>query len=116
MADEIKFDRAPYKVTYVDLHGEKKTLRRVPPAKLHDALPTDVVRLDRKRSDDFQAGQDYEVAGISPRQPNVLQLKRTDGQTTFVEYFDTTLKEEVAVREGVDPRDRPQNNKYLLWP
>ena len=79
MADETKFDRTPYKVTYLDLHGEKHTIKRTPPPKLHDALPTDIVRLDRKRSDDFVAGTEYEVQSISPRQPNVLQLKRSDG-------------------------------------
>lgn len=117
MADDgIYFSRRPYTVTYTDLQGEKKSIRRVPPPKLHEALPTDVVELNRKRSDDFPAGDDYEVSYINPRHPNTLQLKNDDGQTTFVEYFDVTLEEERAPRAGVDPRDRPVNNKYLLWP
>jgi hypothetical protein len=118
MADDnaIKFDRTPYTVTYKDLAGETKTIRRVPPPKLHDTLPTDIVTLTHKRNDDFPEGEDFEVKSISPRQPNTLQLVAADGSTTFVEYFDTKLKDEVAPRNGVDPRDRPKNSKYLLWP
>src|SRR5262245_13551200 len=114
--DAIKFDRTPYTVTYKDLKGETQKIRRVPPAKLHEALPTDIVRLDRKRSDDFDEGGEFEVKSISPRQPNVMQLQGDNGLTTFVDYFDVTLTEEVAPRAGVDPRDRPMNNRYLLWP
>ncbi len=118
MADEIKFDRTPYTVKYMDLQGQQKTIRRTPPEKLHDALPTDLVTLTRTRSDDFRAGDDVEVANVSPRQPNVLQLKRADGATTFIEYFDMELHEgnKVAPRAGEDPRDRSINSKYLLWP
>jgi hypothetical protein len=118
LADEIKFDRTPYTVKYVDLNGKQQSIRRVPPEKLHEALPTDVVTLTRKRSDDFTADNDYEVQYISPRNPNVLQLKKPDGNTTFVEYFDTELHEEgkVAFRNGEDPRERAINSKYLLWP
>lgn len=116
MADEIKFDRKPYTITYRDLNGDVKKIRRVPPPKLHDALPTDVVTLNQKRSDDFDAGDSVEVKHINPRHPNVLQVQNDEGLTTFVNYFDVTMKEEVAPREGVDPRDRPINNRYLLWP
>jgi hypothetical protein len=112
----IKFDRTPYTITYKSLDGEVKKIRRVPPPKLHDALPTDQVVLNRKRNDDFRAGDDLEVVHINPRHPNVLQVKNDDDQTTFVEYFDVTLTDEVAPREGVPAKERPINNRYLLWP
>lgn len=116
MSDEVRFSRKPYLVTYNDLNGEKHTIRRVPPPKLHPMLPTDVVELTRKKNDDFQAGDEFEVIHINQRHPNVLQLQDDDGKTTFVDFYDATLKEEVALRDGVDPRDRPVNNRYLLWP
>jgi hypothetical protein len=117
MADDaVKFNRTPYKVSYRDLNGDLKTIRRVPPPKLHDALPTDVVKLTRKKNDDFQKGDEFEVVSISDRQPNVLQLQRSDGTRTFVDHYDIQLEKRVAFRDGVDPRDEPINNKYLLWP
>jgi len=117
MADDaVKFSRAPYNVTYMDLKGEKKTIRRVPPPKLHDALPTDIVKLTRKKNDDFRAGEKLEVVSITERQPNVLQLQRSDGTRTFVDHYDIQLDRKVAMRDGVDPLDEPINNKYLLWP
>jgi hypothetical protein len=117
MADDpIVFSRTPYTVRYVDQSGKQQTIRRVPPEKLHPMLPTDVVELTQKRSDDFKEGDAVEVQYINPRHPNVLQLKNDRGDTTFVEYYDLNLKEEVAPRDGVDPRDRPVNNRYLLWP
>jgi hypothetical protein len=33
-----------------------------------------------------------------------------------MDYFDLNLEQEVAPRAGVDPRDRPTTNRYLLWP
>ena len=89
MADPIKFDRTPYKVVYQDLQGKLQTISRTPPEKLHDALPEDVVTLDRRRSDDFVAGEDYEVKHINPRHPNTLQLMRADGATTFVDEVES---------------------------
>lgn len=111
----IKFDRTPYKVTYME-NGEQKTIRRVPAPKLHDALPEDQVRLNVKKNDDWDAGETYTVKNINPRQPNVLQLINESGQTTFVSALDTTLQEKKAVRPGEDIRDLPQSNRYLLWP
>ena len=117
MADDaIKFSRTPYNVTYVDLKGEKQTIRRVPPPKLHEALPTDVVKLTRKKNDDFNEGDELEVVSITERQPNVLQLQKSDGTRTFIDYYDMQLEKRVALRDGVDPLDEPVNNKYLLWP
>lgn len=117
MADNaIKFSRKPYTVTYRDLQGETKTIRRVPPPKLHDVLPTDVVRLTHKKNDDFKAGEEFEVTSIAERQPNVLQIESSDGTRTFVDYYDVQMERKVAIRDGVDPRDEPVNNRYLLWP
>jgi hypothetical protein len=115
--DAIKFDRKPYTVTYrEDATGQMKTIRRTPPPKLHEALPTDIVELNHKKSDDFRKGDEVEVVYINPRHPNTLKIRNGDGVTTFVEYYDANLKEEVAPRPDVDPRDRPVNNRYLLWP
>jgi hypothetical protein len=114
--DPVVFNRTPYTVRYVDMNGKQQTIRRVPPEKLHPMLPTDVVELTEKRSDDFKAGDTVEVKYINPRHPNVLQLQNDRGDTTFVEYYDLNMKEEVAMRDGEDPRDKPINNKYLLWP
>lgn len=117
MADDaIKFDRTPYKITYQDAQGKLQTVRRVPPQKLHPILPTDIVELNIKENDDFRAGDEAEVAYINPRHANILQIRNSKGDTKFVPYFDVDLKEEVAPREGVDPRDKPANNRYLLWP
>jgi hypothetical protein len=88
----------------------------VPPEKLHDALPTDEVRLNVRRSDDFVDGEDYTVKAINPRQPNTLQIENSRGETTFVDHYDVELQSMKAPRDGVDPRDLPVNNRYLLWP
>jgi hypothetical protein len=114
--DPIRFSRVPYTVTYQDLAGKIQTIRRVPPPKLHDALPTDIVELTQKHSDDFEAGDEAEVQYINPKHPNVLQIRNGKGDTAFIDYFDMNLIDEVAPRAGVDPRDKPQNNRYLLWP
>ena len=114
--DEIRFSRSPYTVTYLDLQGKQQTLRRVPPPKLHEMLPTDIVELTTRKNEDFETGDLADVYHINVRHPNVLQLRNDDGLTTFVEYFDVDLHEEVAPRPGRDPRDLPDNNRYLIWP
>lgn len=113
---EVKFNRTPYTVSYYDQKGEKQTIRRVPPPKLHDALPTDKVVLTSQRNDDFQKGESYEVKHINPRHPNTLQLVNEDGKTTFVDFYAAKLDQKVAPRNGVDPRDEEISNKYILWP
>jgi hypothetical protein len=110
------FNRTPYTIRYVDLKGEQKSIRRVPPEKLHQMLPTDIVELKTKKSDDFNDGDEVTIKSINPRHANTLQLINDDGQTTFMEYFDLDLKQEVAMRGGQDPKDRQINNRYLLWP
>jgi len=116
VADPIKFDRKPYFVSWKDDQGNIKRIRRVPPPKLHEALPTDIVELTKSRSDDFKSGDDVTVKHINPRHPNVLQVENSSGQTTFVNYFDMDLKERVAPRDGVRPEDMPERNRYLRWP
>ncbi len=116
---EIRFDRKPYNVTYVDLKGDQKTIRRVPPPKLHEMLPTDVVELTTKKNDDFQAGDQFTVKHINARHPNIIQIDDGDGNATFVPYFDLKLEPsgEMAPRDGqTAPHEVPARNRYLLWP
>jgi hypothetical protein len=112
---EVRFNRAPYTVTYRQ-DGETKTIRRVPPLKLHDVVPDDLVSLKRSKNADFQAGDPFTVKQINPRQPNVLQVTGEDGVSTFVDYYDIHLEEMRGTRDGVEPLDLPINNRYLLWP
>jgi hypothetical protein len=122
MADDsspIQFSRAPYAVSFHDLHGQLQTIRRVPPPKLHDALPTDRVELTTKKSDDFREGDEVTVKYINPRHPNTLQLVNGNGDTTFVDYYDVNLVNEVAPRTDRLVSDRPSatvSNRYLMWP
>lgn len=112
---DVKYPRTPYKVTYWK-DGEKHVIQRRPPPKLHDIEPEDTVTLTRGKNDDFPKGSELTVKGISPRQPNVLQLVNEEGLATFVDYYDAELEEMRGKRNGVDPLDFPINNKYLLWP
>ncbi len=113
----ISFPRTPYKISYYDLHGDKKTIRRVPPPKLHDILPEDEVEITRKKNDDFDAGDKLDVKSISPRSPNTLQIVNDDGQATFMSYLDLRISRRFAPDEnGVTPLDQEESNQYLLWP
>ena len=112
---DIRFSRRPYTVTYMK-DGEKHTIRRQPPPKLHDMLPEDLVSLTRSKSADFKEGDEFTVKHINPRHPNVLQLTNEDGLSTFVDYYDLEMEEMRAKRNGMDVLDMPANNKYLLWP
>ncbi|SMF38037.1 hypothetical protein [Pseudobacteriovorax antillogorgiicola] len=111
----IQFNRKPYKVTYYK-DGERKTIRRVPPPKLHDMLPKDKVSLTRGKNDDFETGDEFTVKHINQRHPNVLQVTNDDGRSTFIDYYDLKLEQKIAKRNGVDPLDFPENNRYLRWP
>lgn len=113
----MQFNRSPYNVTYRDLQGQMQTIRRVPPPKLHDALPTDVVILTTARSDAFPEGKEVTVKSINPRQPNTMQVIDSEGRTAFVDYYGMKLKKQVNnERPGVDTRDLPISNRYLNWP
>ena len=79
-------------------------------------LPKDEVSLKVGKNEDFEAGDEFTVKHINQRHPNVLQVTNDDGVSTFVDYYDLKLERKVAGRDGVDPLDFPENNKYLLWP
>ena len=116
---EVKFDRSPYKVTYYK-EGKMHTIRRVPPPKLHDAMPGDTVTITNKKNDDWQEGQTVKVKNITSRQPNVLQVEKEDGKYTFLDYRDVKLNERPPVTaETTEQAERdadPIGSKYLLWP
>jgi hypothetical protein len=116
MADPIQFDRKPYFISWKDENGEMRKIRRVPPPKLHEALPEDIVELTKAKSDDFKSGSKAVIKHINPRHPNTLQLINGEGQTTFVNYNEVELKEMVAPRNGMSVQDLPDRQKYLLWP
>ena len=111
----VQFNRTPYKVTYYQ-DGEKITINRRPPPKVHDLMPTDIVRLSRKKSDDFQEGDVVTVKSIQNRSPNTLQISNEEGLTSFVDYYDASLESKEYLPPGVSPLDLPKNNEYLLWP
>lgn len=117
----VQFSRKPYTITITDEQGVKKTVRRTPPPKLHQAWPQDKVELTSKYSDDFKEGGEYAVKHINPRNPNLIQLEDKEGNSTFVPYFHTELEEMVNTTErekvdGVSSLNLPINNKYLTWP
>jgi hypothetical protein len=119
MADPIKFDRKPYEIKYVDQDGKQQTIRRVPPPKLHSALPQDKVELTKTLSDHFENGDELAVKSINPRHPNILKVENAQGQSTFISHYDMLLKERLAPRGEngtVTPEQFPERNKYLLWP
>jgi hypothetical protein len=115
LSDSFRVSRKPYTVQYYK-DGELKKIRRRPPEKQHILLPTDIVELKSKRSDYFEAGEEYELSHINNRHPNTLQLKNDDGQTTFVSYRDVELREAFIPREGVITADAAETQRYLLWP
>jgi hypothetical protein len=116
MADPVIFDRKPYIVSYIDNDGKQQKIRRVPPPKLHEALPTDKVELTTMRSDDFAKGDVVTVKSISPRQPNTLKVENSAGNTTFIGYNEMVVKEKLQARDGIPPERMPDRTKYLLWP
>ena len=110
-----------YTVQYRDFHtNELIKVVRCPPAKNHDILPTDTVKLSTSRNDDWQAGQAFSVRALTLRNPNVLQLEKSGGETTFVNSQDV----ELVARSRSHPSgegdeidsDGPIANRYLLWP
>jgi hypothetical protein len=121
MAGKIEFSRAPYVVSYRSGDGEVKTIRRVPPPKLHEFQTDDVVTITRKRGDDWDVEQDVRVAGIAQRQPNTLMVEGKDGKHTFLTYSDVRAEpknlSDLAMREDFLEKQRdPIGSDYLLWP
>ena len=111
----IRFSRRPYTVTYMK-DGERQTIRRRPPPKLHDVWPKDLVSLKETKNIDWEADDEFTVKHINPRHPNVLQLINDEGETTFVDHYQVELEEMIGERDGVKPQEMEVNNKYLLWP
>ncbi len=121
----IRFTREPYTVSYYK-DGEKKTIRRRPPPKLHEALPEDKVTLTRGKNDDWPKGETYKVKTIQNRSPNVLQLVNEEGLSTFIDYYDMKLETTPIdrVREGRMSKEEAKaagidlsvDEQYLLWP
>jgi len=120
VADPIKFDRKPYTVSYTDQNGVKQTIRRVPPPKLHAALPGDRVDITTTKSDDFRSGDSVSVKHINPRHPNVVQVQTADGRTTFLNFNEFRLNgvdiQESGSSGSNKSFERTQSSKYLLWP
>lgn len=121
MAVKVDASRAPYVVSYRTSDGELKTVRRVPPAKLHDFQTDDVVTISRKRGDDWDVDQDVKVVGVNKRQPNTLMVEGKDGKHTFLTYSDVRGKPknqaDQALQEDFEERKRdPIGSDYLLWP
>lgn len=118
VASSIKptFSRKPYTIKYKDQKGEMQSIRRVPPPKLHDMLPTDKVSLNSKKNDDWDSGENFTIKGIAERQPNTIQIENEKGDYTFVSYYDLSLEEKISDARYEDPRDNPITNDYLIWP
>ncbi len=123
MSSPIRFDRKPYTVSYVDADGKQQHIRRVPPPKLHTAMPTDVVELKRRKSDHFMDGDKVTVKHINPRHPNVLKVENSNGDTTFISYYEMEIKQKIANTMGVrdaspDSEESSEtiDNSYLDWP
>ena len=115
-SSKIAFSRKPYTVRYTDLDGNQKSIRRVPPPKLHNMFPTDVVTLNTKKNDDWDKGDSYKVKAINQKQPNTIQVEKEDGDYTFISFYDLSLEERIGNGRFDDPRDNPINNQYLVWP
>ena len=120
MADPIKFDRKPYTISYVDNKGDKQTIRRVPPPKLHVGLPGDKVDITTTKSDDFRKGDSVSIKHINPRHPNVVQVQTSDGRTTFLNFNEFSVNGVETIKNGAPnasvAADRPIKSNYLLWP
>jgi len=124
MSNPVRFDRKPYYISYVDSNGNQQKIRRVPPPKLHSALPTDKVELRTRRSDHFRAGDEVTVKHINPRHPNVLQVQNAEGKTTFINHYDVifdqkvpeVLTKQTGSASSNEDDSSPISDSYLDWP
>ncbi|MFZ9521047.1 MAG: hypothetical protein ACO3A4_11285 [Silvanigrellaceae bacterium] len=121
MPADVKASRAPYVVSYRSNDGELKSIRRVPPPKLHNFQTDDVVTISRKRGDDWDVDNEVKVTGINKRQPNTLRVENADGKHTFLTYSDLRGKAknqaDAELQEEFNERQRdPIGSDYLLWP
>lgn len=116
---EVTNERRPYTVEYYK-DGKKHKIRRLPPPKLHSMMPNDVVTINRKKNDDWDAGKTVTVKAVQARQPNTLTIQDGDGNYTFVDYQDLNFNgrvsgDAIGDEEFVRASD-PIGSKYLLWP
>lgn len=121
MPESVSLKRTPYTVRYRTDEGEMKSIRRVPPPKLHNFVPEDVVTISKKRSDNWDSDEQVKVVGVSARQPNTLWVEKEDGRRTFLPYSDVrgVARSEADVEFAEDIRERrsdPLGSDYLLWP
>lgn len=121
MSAKVEASRAPYVVSYRGADGELKTIRRVPPAKLHNFQTDDVVTISRKRGDDWDVDQEVKIVGVSRRQPNTLMVEAENGRHTFLTYTDVRGKprnesDQALVDEFKERQRDPIGSDYLLWP
>ncbi len=119
----VNFDRTPYTVEYYK-NGKKEKLKRIPPPKLHDILPEDVVTITRKKNVDWGEGDEVKVKNITKRQPNTLQVLNEDsGKTTFLSFYDVLFEgrpdeeeQNILSRDQAKRAADPLGSDYLLWP
>jgi len=116
---EVKFDRTPYTVSYMQ-DGVQHKIRRTPPPKLHGLQTEDKVTISRRKGEEWAEGDEVKIKGISARQPNTLQVEK-NGKVTFLPYFDVQFKErpgapDVIAQDGFKVAADPLGSKYLLWP
>jgi hypothetical protein len=121
MAQRVSQDRTPYNVRYRTSEGDVKVIRRVPPARLHDLMPDDLVTISNKKSENWDSGEEVRVVGVSPRQPNTLWVEKSDGRRTFLPYSDVqgppNPQSGVEFAEEIRERRRdPIGSDYLFWP
>jgi hypothetical protein len=114
---DVRFSRDPYTVVFKDFHtGKIQRITRRPPPLQHDMLPEDIVTLSRRSNDDWDLGTEATIKGINPRNPNVLQLEQSNGDTKFLNAVEVNLEKQVADRPGEKKIDSPRYNRYLTWP
>jgi hypothetical protein len=66
MSSSISFSRKPDVLTsYKD--GERRSITRRPPPKVHDIWPQDVVQLSKTKSPDFKSGDKATVTHVNPQ-------------------------------------------------
>lgn len=110
-------DRRPYTVVYYDEQGQKQTIQRRPPPRLHRLLPQDEVRITRKKSEFWDEGDVVTVTATTKRQPNTLRIEDGSGRHTFISHRDVEFQSRNG--EGPDALDSdgdPIGTRYLLWP
>ncbi len=114
--EEIKWSTKPYNVVFKDFHSNKLiNIKRRPPEKLHEMLPTDKVELKFKKNDDWPEGE-YEVRHINYRSPNTIQIEDEKGSTTFVPSHELELTRKVAHRDKNSENSSEIGYDYLGWP